>query len=113
MHPSELGYSANTLFSDGGSTSAQATKTRGPARQASFARAKNDPAKKAVKQQKMNEIVEWLMAALQNRSGYADFRSTFHQIKSNPDAIKSWTFAVDFMKAYNKTTLIVRDIPLL
>jgi len=84
-------------------------KTRGPARQASFARAKNDPVKKAAKQQKTNQTVEWLVAELQNRAGYTNFRNTFNQIKHNPDAVRSWTFAIDFMKAYNGLMLVVSD----
>jgi hypothetical protein len=85
-------------------------RTRGPARQPSYARAKNDPVKKVLKQQETNQTVEWLMNELESRPGYTDFRNTFHQIKSNPDAIRSWTFAVDFMEAYNKLCLIVSAI---
>lgn len=84
-------------------------KTRGPARQASFARAKNDPTKKAAKQQETNRTVEWLMAELQKYPGYSAFRDTFHRIKHNSDAVRSWTFAVDFMKAYNRLMLVVSD----
>ena len=81
-------------------------RTRGPARQPSFARAKNDPVRKAKKQQETNQTVEWLVTQLQNRPGYADFHHTFHQIKDNPCAMRSWNFAVDFKESYNKLTLV-------
>ncbi|KIM86366.1 hypothetical protein PILCRDRAFT_4864 [Piloderma croceum F 1598] len=81
-------------------------RTHSPARQASFARAKNDPIKKAAKQQKTNQMVEWLVAELQKCPGYDEFCDSFHQVKHNPDAVRSWTFAVDFTKAFNRLTLI-------
>jgi hypothetical protein len=84
-------------------------KTRGPAQQASFVRAKNDPVKKAAKQQKTNQTVEWLVAELQKHAGYTDFRNTFNQIKHNPDVVRSWTFAIDFVKAYSGLMLVVSD----
>jgi hypothetical protein len=37
-------------------------KMRGPAHQASFAQAKNNPDKKAMKQKKTNETMAWLVA---------------------------------------------------
>jgi hypothetical protein len=86
-------------------------RMRGPARQPSYGRAKNDPAKKVAKQQVANRTVEWLMAELQDRPGYANFRDTFHQIKSNPHAVRSWTFAADCVKEYNRQKLVVSSVP--
>ena len=112
MHKqADLGYATMDSFdaplSPGGKPF---RRTRGPARQASFARAKNDPIKKAAKQQKTNQTVEWLITELQKRPGYAEFWDSFHQVKHNPDAVRSWTFAVDFTKAFNRLTLIVSAV---
>ena len=71
---------------------------------------KNDPIKKAAKQQKTNQTAEWLIAELQKRPGYDEFRDSFHQVRHNPDTVRSWTLAVDFTKAFNRLTLIVRAI---
>jgi hypothetical protein len=46
---------------------------RGPARQPTYGRAKNDPAKKVAKQQVANKKVEWLMAELQDRPDMPTF----------------------------------------
>jgi hypothetical protein len=85
-------------------------RTRGPARQPPYARVKNDPIKKTAKQQETNRTVEWLMDELQNCPGYPTFRSMFHQVKNNSDAVRSWTFAVDSLNAFNKLTKVVSDI---
>ena len=106
-HAGDLGFTTMDSLDLPSSPGKPFKRTRGPARQASFARAKNDPIKKAAKQQKINQTVEWLIAELQKRPGYDEFRDSFHQIKHNPDAVRSWTFAVDFTKAFNRLTLIV------
>jgi hypothetical protein len=64
-------------------------RTCGPARQASFAHAKNDPIKKVVKQQKTNQMVEWLIAELHKCPGYDEFCDSFHQVKHNSNAVRS------------------------
>ena len=55
-------------------------------------------------------MVEWLIAELQKHPGYDKFCDSFHQVRHNPDAVRSWTFAVDFTKAFNRLTLIVHAI---
>ena len=120
----KLGYPAMTMFDDPsqaptgqqGCSAAVGVKpfrrTRGPACQPSFARAKNDPTQKALKQERTNQTVEWLMKELENRPGYTEFCKTLNHVKDNPGAVRSWTFAVDFMKTYNKVCLIVSVIAL-
>ncbi|KAH9024357.1 hypothetical protein EDB85DRAFT_2181664 [Lactarius pseudohatsudake] len=56
----------------------------------------------------------FLEGELATRSGYDDFCSTFNHVRDNLSAVRSWTFAVDFMRAYNKVCLIegvYRKIP--
>jgi hypothetical protein len=65
------------------------------------------------KEDKKNRIIEWLQSELENRSGYTEFRAGFHHVKHNPDIVKSWKFAVEFLEAYNKQVLIVRLLPAL
>jgi hypothetical protein len=119
----ELGYPTMTMFDGSQASTGQQgcstavgvkplRRTRGPARQPSFARAKNDPVKKALKQEQTNRTVEWLMKELENRPGYTEFCETLNHVKDNPGAIRSWTFAVDFVKAYNRLCLIVSVIAL-
>ncbi|KAF8258001.1 hypothetical protein EI94DRAFT_1708414 [Lactarius quietus] len=38
--------------------------------------------------------------------GYEEFRLTMNHIKDNPSAVRSWTFAVDFMEDYQKSCLV-------
>lgn len=80
---------------------------RGPAKQASFARAKNDPERIFARQQAKNQMVEWLLTELERRPGYQDFRDAFHSTQHNQGAVKSWTFVVEFKEAYNRLKLVV------
>jgi hypothetical protein len=82
-------------------------RTHGPAHQASYACAKNDPIKQTAKQQKTNQTVEWLIVELQKCLGYTEFCDSFHQIRHNPAMVRSWMFADDFINEYNKLTLVV------
>jgi hypothetical protein len=84
-------------------------KHRGPAKQALFARAKNDPERIRARQQAKNQTVEWLLAELESRPGYQEFRDTFHTTQHNQGAVKSWTFVVEFKEAYNKLRLVVSE----
>jgi hypothetical protein len=63
------------------------------------------PSKKP--QNSRRQTKQWLIAELQKRPGYDEFHDSFHQVKHNPDAVMSWTFGVDFTKAFNRLTLIV------
>ncbi|KAI9445666.1 hypothetical protein BJY52DRAFT_1315735 [Lactarius psammicola] len=64
----------------------------------------HDPAKLATKKaERTKQTVEWLVKELENRPGYAEFRSTLDHVRDNAVAVRSWTFAVDFVKAYNKS----------
>lgn len=80
---------------------------RGPAKQASFARAKNDPDRIFARQQAKNQMVEWLLTELERRPGYRDFQDAFHSTQHNQGAVKSWTFVVEFKEAYNRLKLVV------
>src|ERR1700734_1449789 len=96
----KLGYPAMTMFDDTsqaptgqqGCSAAVGVKpfrrTRGPACQPSFARAKNDPTQKALKQERTNQTVEWLMKELENRPGYTEFCKTLNHVKDNPGAVR-------------------------
>ncbi len=53
------------------------------------------------------------MKELENCPGYPEFHSTTNRIKDNQVAVRTWTFAVDFMNTYNKACSIVSDIALL
>jgi hypothetical protein len=83
---------------------------RGPAKQPSFARAKNNPERQLARQQTKNQTIEWLLAELENRPGYREFREAFNTTQHNSGAVKSWTFAVEFKEAYNKLRLVVSVI---
>lgn len=86
-------------------------KTRSPVHQSSFQQAPN-LTKKSAKLKRTTQNMEWLTKELESWPGYADFCSTLNHIKDNPGAVRSWTFAVDFMEAHNKTCLIVSAISL-
>jgi hypothetical protein len=83
---------------------------RGPAKQASFARAKNDPERIFARQQAKNQTIEWLLTELKSRPGYQEFCDAFNSTQHNMGAVKSWTFAVEFRRAYNKVRLVVSEI---
>jgi hypothetical protein len=55
-------------------------------------------------------MIEWLLAELENRPGYCEFREAFNTTRHNSGAIKSWTFAVEFEEVYNKLRLVVSVI---
>ncbi|KAH9007632.1 hypothetical protein EDB85DRAFT_1904877 [Lactarius pseudohatsudake] len=92
-------------------------RSRDPARQpsSSSVRAKTGPTKKTLSKDERNaQAIAFLKGELAARSGYDDFCSTFNHVRDNPSAVRSWTFAVDFMRAYNKVCLIegvYRKIP--
>jgi hypothetical protein len=121
--PDRLGYSMMTTF-DGtsqtstgqGSSTAVGVKpsrrTHGSAQQPSFGQAQKNLTRKANKHEQTKQNVEWLMKELENCPGYAEFCSTLNHIKDNPGAVRSWTFAVDFMEAHSKACLIVSAISL-
>jgi hypothetical protein len=85
-------------------------KHRGPAKQPSYARAKNNPERQLARQEAKNQIIEWLLDELENRPGYCEFREAFNTTQHNSGAIKSWTFAVEFKESYNKLRLVVSVI---
>lgn len=60
------------------------------------------PPSSGTKQQNDHEVVSWLRAEIQKRPGYADFSVKFknHRLQ-NPDVVKYWTFAADFLMEYS------------
>jgi hypothetical protein len=70
----------------------------------------NDLIKKPSKQERSNKTVEWLMNELGSCPGYDEFRSSMNHIKDNPSAVRSWTFAVQFMDDYQRTRMVVSII---
>jgi hypothetical protein len=82
----------------------------GPAKQPSFARAKNNPERQLARQETKNRTIEWLLDKLEKRPGYHEFHEAFNTTQHNLGAIKSWTFAVEFKEAYNKLWLVVSAI---
>lgn len=87
-------------------------KTHISAHQSSFRQSQNNLTRKTAKLERTTQNVEWLMKELESCPGYDDFCSTLNHIRDNPGAVRSWTFAVDFMEAHNKTCLIVSAISL-
>jgi len=85
-------------------------KHRGLAKQPSFARAKNNPERQLAQQEAKNQTIEWLLIELKNRLGYCEFHEAFNTTQHHLEAIKSWTFAVEFKEAYNKLQLVVSVI---
>ena len=87
-------------------------RMRGPAHQPPFGQAPNNLTRQAVKLERTKQNVEWLTKELESCPGYADFCSTLNHIRDNPGAVRSWTFAVNFMEAHSKVCLIVSAVSL-
>ncbi|KAF8257787.1 hypothetical protein EI94DRAFT_1816931 [Lactarius quietus] len=104
----KLGGYPTTAFDDAGQTSpGQACSTDVGAKPSRRTHGSaRDPTKRPSKQERSNKTVEWLMKELQSHPGYEEFRLTMNHIKDNPSAVRSWTFAVDFMEDYQKSCLV-------
>ena len=53
--------------------------------------------------------VRWLREMAKGRLGYEDFKKRRNRALNNADVVKSWTFAVEFCKEYNKAYLELVD----
>lgn len=108
-------FSDHPLFNPGTTTwmdpnDSSIKRHRGPAKKASFARAKNDPERIFARQQAKNQTIEWLLTELKSRPGYREFSDALNSTQHNMGAVRSWTFAVEFRRAYNKVQLVVSEI---
>ena len=102
----QVSQPSSTFTEEGCSTAVSVKPVEGTHSQLPIAQTKND-IKKALKQERTVQNVQWLENELKNRPGYNEFCATLNHVKDNPGAVRSWNFAVDFMRAYHKMHLIV------